>query len=68
MKSFYDYVRNDRKIEIPKGNISGAWFFENHLPMIVECCCCGMTMASPSAWIDEEGYTYCSDCAGIEEE
>lgn len=68
MKSFYDYVRNDCKIEIPEGNLSGAWFCENHLVMVVACCCCGMTMTSPSAWIDEEGYTYCSDCAGIEEE
>ena len=28
----------------------------------------GMTMASPSAWMDDEGYTYCSDCADIKEE
>lgn len=68
MKSFYDYARENLHIEVPKGNISGAWFCENNLLMVVACCCCGMTMASPSAWIDEEGYTYCSDCAGIEEE
>ena len=63
MKSFYDYVREVRKIEIPKGNIPGAWFVENEIPMIVRCCCCDMTMASPSAWIDAQGYTYCSGCA-----
>ena len=67
MVSFFDFVRN-QGIEVPKGNISGAWFHENGFPMVVACSCCGMTMASPSAWIDDEGYTYCTDCANVEEE
>ena len=67
MISFRQYVES-MNIKMPKGNISGAWFAEHGLPMIVKCTCCEMTMASPSAWIDDEGYTYCSDCAGIEEE
>lgn len=67
MKSFDEYVRERFHEEMPKGNISGAWFAEHHIPMIVRCCCCEMTMASPSAWIDDNGYTYCSDCAGDEE-
>lgn len=68
MLSFNDYVRQNMGVEVPKSVISGAWFTENHIPMVVQCCCCGMTMASPSAWMDDEGYTYCSDCADIEEE
>lgn len=63
MISFYDYVRQNMKVEVPKGNISGEWFVKNGICMVVRCSCCGMTMASPSAWIDDEGYTYCSDCA-----
>lgn len=68
MKSFEQYIRENWNIEMPKGNISGAWFVDNGIPMIVHCTCCEMTMASPSAWIDDEGYTYCSDCAGVNEE
>lgn len=67
MISFRQYVESHMNLEMPKGNISGAWFSENGLPMIVACSCCGMTMASPSAWIDDEGYTYCSDCADVSE-
>lgn len=68
MVSFEQYIRENRGIEMPKGNISGAWFAEHHIPMVVRCCCCEMTMASPSAWIDDKGYTYCSDCAGVNED
>lgn len=68
MISFKQYVEQKRNMKMPKGNISGAWFAKNGFPMIVACTCCGMTMASPSAWIDDEGYTYCSDCADVEEE
>jgi hypothetical protein len=68
MTSFADYVKNTRHVEIPKGTISGAWFQENRIPMVVRCTCCEMTMASPSAWIDDEGYTYCSECAGVSDD
>ena len=67
MKNFIQYVK-DRGIEVPEGNISGEWFSKHCYPMVVRCSCCEMTMAIPSAWIDDEGYTYCSDCAGVEEE
>jgi hypothetical protein len=50
-------------IEMPQGEINGKWFADNGLPMIVECACCGMTMALPSAMIDEEGRIFCSQCA-----
>ena len=67
MVSFSDYIKNEMNLKLPKGTISGAWFSRNCLPMVVACCCCGMTMASPSAWVDEEGNTYCADCADIKE-
>jgi len=67
MKSFFDYVKS-QGVEIPESNIPGSWFRENGYPMVVRCFCCDMTMASPSAWIDEQGFTYCTDCAGIESE
>ena len=67
MKSFREYVEQILGTEMPHGNISGEWFAKNGLPMVVRCCCCDMSMASPSAWIDDEGYTYCADCADVEE-
>jgi hypothetical protein len=33
------------------------------LPMVVSCTCCGMTMALPSAMVDDDGTIYCSSCA-----
>lgn len=63
MMSFFDYVSSNMKVEIPQGNISGEWFSRNGLPMVVRCSCCDMTMASPSAWIDEDGDVYCGLCA-----
>lgn len=68
MLSFKDYVLNTWNLEMPQGNISSDWFQDNRIPMVVRCTHCGMTMASPSAWIDDEGYTYCSDCAGVNKE
>ena len=68
MISFRQYIETRMNIKMPEGNISGAWFSENGLPMVVRCSCCDMTMASPSAWINDEGYTFCSTCADVEEE
>ena len=62
MKSFFEHVQR-RGIEIPEGNIPEEWFIYYGYPMIVRCTCCQMTMALPSAFIDDEGYTFCSDCA-----
>lgn len=59
-KSIEEYL----EIEFPKGQISGSWFAEHKLPMVVSCTCCGMTMALPSARVDEDGYIYCRSCAG----
>jgi hypothetical protein len=67
MKTFADYIEANWHIRVPKGNISGEWFKQNFLPMVVCCTCCQMTMASPSAWVDENGNTYCGTCAQISE-
>ena len=65
MKTFAEYIDQNLCIKMPEGTISGEWFYEHQIPMVVACCCCRMTMASPSAWIDDEGYIYCSDCADV---
>ena len=65
MQSFVEYW-NERhpNDEYPTTeSVSGEWFASRNLPMIVACCCCEMTMALPSARIDEEGYIVCSGCA-----
>lgn len=64
MRTFAQWLKVKRNIEMPKGDVDAGWFFDNDLPMIVECACCQMTMALPNAYIDDEGYTYCSDCSG----
>lgn len=50
--------------EMPEGSVDAGWFIERDLPMIVECSCCGMTMALPNAYIDDEDYIYCMNCKG----
>ena len=67
MISFREYVETKMNLKMPHGNIPGGWFYDNQLPMVVRCCCCDMSMASPSAWIDEQGYTYCAECADVSE-
>ena len=68
MKSFKEYIEQKWNVKVPEGNISGEWFQKNSIPMVVRCSCCDMTMASPSAWVDEDGYTFCGSCANIEED
>lgn len=63
MRTAETYLKEEMNIEMPQGEINGKWFAENGLPMIVECTCCGMTMALPSAMIDEEGQIFCLQCA-----
>ena len=64
METFRNYILKNFGLEMPHGEIPGSWFSKNGLPMIVSCTCCGMTMAAPSAWIDDKGYIFCGDCAG----
>ena len=59
-----EWLKLECEIDMPKGDINGEWFVENHLPMIVECSCCSMTMALPSAMVDGNGNVYCASCAG----
>ena len=56
------YLKDEMNIELPDGNINGAWFAKHHLPMIVRCTCCDETMALPSAKIRDDGTIYCSIC------
>lgn len=67
MKTFRAYIHDEFGVEVPNGNIPGSWFSENGIPMVVSCTCCGMTMASPSALIDEDGCCYCSSCGDTTE-
>ena len=60
------YIFEEMGVEMPKGEISGEWFAENDLPMVVQCTHCGMTMALPSALIDDEGCCYCAGCVDEE--
>lgn len=62
MRNFKEYIKEEYDIELPTGTISGSWFAENGLPMIVSCSCCGSTMCSVSALIDDDGCCYCSSC------
>lgn len=64
MYTFEQWIKKNRNLEMPKGNVPAEWFAEHDLPMVVRCTCCEMTMAAPNAFLDEEGYTYCSDCSG----
>lgn len=66
MKTFEAWFRENRKADMPKGNIDADWFVERGLPMIVECSCCTTTMALPNAMLDDEGNIYCSSCGGDE--
>lgn len=68
MKTFRNYILDEFDIEMPQGEISGAWFSQNGFPMIVSCTCCGMTMSAPSALIDRNGQVYCSGCGDLTED
>ena len=63
MRTAERYLFEKMGVEMPKGEINGSWFSENGLPMIVECSCCGMTMALPSAMVDDDGHCFCSSCS-----
>lgn len=63
MKTFKDYIKDSYNLTMPEPMVSGDWFAENGFPMVVACTCCGMTMALPSAMIDNDGHCYCSNCA-----
>ena len=64
MRTAEAYILKKWGIKMPEDVIPGSWFDENGLPMFVECSCCGMTMALPSAMLDDDGNIYCFSCAG----
>lgn len=67
MKTFVEYA-DERYDDVPHDEIiPGSWFAKHGLPMVVRCACCEMIMPLPCAWIDEDGYTLCDDCAGVSE-
>lgn len=69
MKTFQNWFKENYPNEdFPTGNINGQWFGDHGLPMIVACTCCEMTMALPSALIDEECQIFCPSCAKVDEE
>ena len=63
MKTFSKWLKENCNCEMPKGDIDAEWFISKGLPMVVECTCCQMTMALPSAYIDGNDNIYCSACA-----
>ena len=64
MKTMLEYLEA-LEIEVTEGEVNGTWFAEHHLPMIVRCTDCGMTMNLFSAMINDEGLIYCESCAQI---
>ena len=58
------WIKEVLNIEMPNGDIGGEWFAENDLPMIVKCTCCEMSMALPSALVNDAGETFCQNCVG----
>lgn len=63
MKTAKEWVKENRGIEIPAGEVDMEWFIENKLPMVVSCSCCGTTMVLLSAMVDDDGYICCGSCA-----
>ena len=64
LRTAKQWIKEELNIEMPEGDINGEWFTENNLPMIVHCTCCEMTMALPSAMINNEGEIFCQNCMG----
>ncbi len=67
MKTFKAFIKDTFDLNLPSGNISGEWFAKHNMPMIVSCTCCGMTMVSPSAWVNDDGECFCSECADMDD-
>jgi len=56
------------KFEEYDGGVPAEAFAKVGLPLIVRCAGCQETMAFPTALVDDEGRTWCDDCAGEEPE
>ena len=62
MKIAKEWLKENRGVEMPEGEISGEWFMQNRVPMVVSCVCCKNTMILPSALIDDDGNIFCGSC------
>ena len=62
MKTFAEWLKANRGEDLPQGSISGAWFVERNIPMIVACTNCESTMCVVSALINEDNETFCTTC------
>lgn len=58
------WIKEELNIEMPSDTINVEWFANNNLPMIVRCTCCEMSMALPSAMVNDEGEIFCPSCVG----
>ena len=66
LRTLKQYLQEEMDLEMPEGLVSGSWFAEHGLPMIVGCYDCTATMALPYAMIDEDGHCFCRSCAGVD--
>lgn len=65
-KNFKTWLE-EQGVKHPKTEtVNAQWFNDHGLPMIVHCTCCESTMVLPSAFIDENDYAFCQECAGVE--
>lgn len=64
-KTFKEWFKEQYPEDFPESEtISGGWFHNRGIPMVVRCAGCETTMCVVSACIDEKGITWCSSCAG----
>ena len=68
MRNFKQWFTERFPKENLPSSMSGKWFAEHGLPMIVSCTCCQTTMTLPSALIGGDNDIFCHDCAGDDEE
>ena len=63
MRTFEQWAKDERGLDLPGNTIPGSWFVEHNIPMVVACTCCEMTMCVVSALIDDDGQCYCGSCS-----
>lgn len=68
MKKFKDWYKEVSGKEFPNtATLNGDWFAAQGLPLVVSCTNCESTLLLPGAYLDDENYTYCPSCAGVDE-
>ena len=68
MKKFKDWYKDVSGKEPDYENTQDKllWCKGRGLPVVVSCTCCEGTLLIFNAFVDEEDYTYCPSCAGVE--